>query len=119
MKNLNHSPIVFNGITVPISELPRDIREAEFSTALQLMLDRGFFGDYPPGTNIFEVMTITPSVTPRDEMPEDHAERWNDICEKLDVIHAMEARGEDATELRKVYQKTIRDHDMLIKLSRP
>lgn len=119
MKNLGHAPIVFNGHTVPISELPQDIREAEFTEALQLMLDRGFFGDYPPGTNIFEVMTIKPSITARDELPEDHQDRWNAICEKLDVIHAMEERGEDVTELRKVYRKAIRDHDMLLKLSRP
>ena len=119
MKNLNHAPIVFNGRTVPISELPQDIREADFTVGLQLMFDRGFFGDYPKGTNIFEVMNIVPSITAREEQPEDHAERWAAICEQLDVIHAMEARGEDATELRVVYQKAIRDHDMLIKLSRP
>lgn len=119
MKNLEHAPIVFNGRTVPISELPQDIREAEFTQALQLMLDRGYFGSYPPGTNIFEVMRITPSVTPKEELPEGHEERWAAICEQLDVIHATEARGEDASELRKVCQKALDNHDMLVKLSRP
>jgi hypothetical protein len=118
MKNLAHSPIVFNGRTVPISELPKDIREAEFTVGLQLMLDRGFFGDYPKGTNIFEVMRITPEITPREDLPEDHQQRWAAICEQLDVIHAMEERGEDVTELRRAYQKAIGDHDMLIKLGR-
>lgn len=119
MKNLSHAPLVFNGVTIPISELPQDIRESEFTVALQMMLERGYFGEYPPGTEFFDVIRFDTNVVAFEEMDDGHQERWDAICEQLDIIHDLEARGEDTKDLRKAYQRSLKDHDMLSKLSRP
>lgn len=115
MKHLDHAPIVINGRTYPVSELG-DIAKMEFTEGLQAMLDRGFFGEYPPGTNFFQVMRVD---TRLPETNPEERERYLAVCDLLEAARQLEAQGLDASDARRAYERALRDHDMLTKLSRP
>lgn len=115
MKHLDHAPIVFNGHTIPVSQLG-DIKDMELTEALQVMLDRGFFGKYPPGTNVFSVIEFSFKT---DEITDVHRDRYLEVCDLLEAAIQLEKQGLDSSEARKAYERALRDHDMLAKLERP
>lgn len=112
---IKHAPLVINGRTIPVSEL-HDIKDMGLVEGLQAMLDRGYFGEYPPGTNLFEVFDIKPDVRP---ITEAQARRYAEVVRLLEIALDLEARSLDSTEARRVYERALRDHDMLSKLEQP